>query len=379
MNALTEQSQWQLETIESGHDFTAVAGVFSDAAFVDYLHAQTAMVDYVEPNQEYHATVVIPRRSVITGQQEQQEDDQEQDEPEASWMPMPLPALKIALAPNWGLSRISHRSNSDLRSYGFRENAGEGIHAYVLDSGIHVSHRDFGGRAFHEVSFVSSEDDDDYGGHGTHVAGKIAGAKHGVAKGATVHAVKILDKSGTGTTSGLIKAISHVIQVAEPGKALINLSLSGPRSKILNEIIHEATHEHNIPVFVSAGNAGTDACYFSPSSSSDVFAVGATDMNDRVPSYSDVGRCVSMYAPGSGIESTWIGSDEATQFLDGTSMANPHVAGIAANLMSERTFANVDELYDALRNMGTRDALNFELTKKTSPNNNLIAYYGSEA
>ncbi|ORX43033.1 subtilisin-like protein [Hesseltinella vesiculosa] len=356
--------------IETGEQFTAVAGTFSDEAFVDYLHQQTEVVDYVEPNQLYHSALFIPTALEL--------EDEEEHGTEASWMPMPV-QMKVADAPNWGLSRITHRSNSDLRSYGFQENAGEGIHAYVLDSGIHVSHNDFEGRAIKEASFVNSEDEEDYGGHGTHVAGKIAGLKYGVAKKAMVHAVKILDKSGTGTTSGLIKAISHVIQVAEPGRALINLSLSGPRSKVLNEIIHEATRNHNIPVFVSAGNAGTDACYFSPSSSIDVFAVGATDMNDRVPSYSDVGKCVSLYAPGSAIESTWIGSDDATQFLDGTSMANPHVAGIAATLMSERSYATVDELYDDIRSLATPDMLNFELTKKSSPNNNLIAYFGSEA
>ncbi|KAI9303390.1 peptidase S8/S53 domain-containing protein [Cunninghamella echinulata] len=354
MTAAALIQQWQLETVQVGPKFMAMAGSFKDNDFLNYLHADKNMVDYVEPNQIYKSDVVIPRGGGNA-------------------------VMRDAEASNWGLARINHRSNSDLQSYTYDENAGQGIHAYVLDSGVNVDHKDFGGRAFKEANFISNEDDDDLGGHGTHVAGKIAGTVHGVAKGATIHAVKILDKSGSGTTSGLIKAISHVIEVAEPGKSLINLSLSGPKSKILDDILREATQSRNIPVFVSAGNAGTDACYFSPSSSKDVFTVGATDSNDKVPNYSDVGKCVSIYAPGSNIKSTWIGSDDATKNLDGTSMANPHVAGIAAILMSQKNYGSVDELYKDLRSSATTDALTFGQSKKsTSTNYNLLAYYGDQ-
>ncbi|CAO3613090.1 unnamed protein product [Cunninghamella blakesleeana] len=351
MSAAALYQQWQLETVQIGTSFMAMSGTFKDNEFLNYLHADKSMVEYVEPNQVYKSDVVIPRADAV---------------------------VKDVEASNWGLARISHRSKSDLQSYSYDENAGKGIHAYVLDSGVNVEHKDFGGRAIKEANFISNEEDDDLGGHGTHVAGKIAGYVHGVAKGATIHAVKILDKSGSGTTSGLIKALSHVIEVAEPGKSLINLSLSGPKSKVLDDIIKEATKSHNIPIFVSAGNAGTDACFFSPSSSKDVFTVGATDSNDRVPSYSDVGKCVSIYAPGSNIKSTWIGSTDATKNLDGTSMSNPHVAGIAATLMSQKNYGSVDELYNDLRSMATRDVLTFGQNKKsTSENINLLAYNGN--
>lgn len=106
--------------------------------------------------------------------------------------------------------------------------------------------------------------------------------------------------------------------MAIPGKSLINLSLSGPKSQILNDALAEVTETHNIPIIVSAGNSGSDACEYSPSSSHNVFTVGATDEKDQVPSYSDTGKCVSLYAPGSHIESAWIGADDATQLLDGT-------------------------------------------------------------
>lgn len=154
---------------------------------------------------------------------------------------------------------------------------------------------------------------------GTHVASKIAGKLYGVAKKAQIHSVKILDKTGYGTTSSFFKGISHVIQVAKPGKSIVNLSLSGPRSRLIDEIISKAVIEHNIPVFVSAGNTATDACYFSPASNSNVFAVGASDLGDEVPSYSNSGECVRLYAPGSDIESAWIGeSNDRSKIMDGT-------------------------------------------------------------
>jgi subtilisin family serine protease len=153
---------------------------------------------------------------------------------------------------------------------------------------------------------------------GTHVASKIAGQLYGIAKKAKIHSVKILDKSGDGTTSTLLKGISHVIKVAEPGKSLINLSLSGPKSRMIDEILSKAARDYNIPIFASAGNSASDACFFSPSSNPDVLSVGASDLNDDVAAFSDVGECVSIYAPGSAIESAWIGAPDSSKLLDGT-------------------------------------------------------------
>jgi subtilisin family serine protease len=127
-----------------------------------------------------------------------------------------------------------------------------------------------------------------------------------------------LDKYGDGTTASLLNGITHVMKVAPPGKSLINLSLSGPKSRLIDEILSKVATEHNIPVFVSSGNAASDACFFSPSSNPDVFSVGASDPSDDVPTYSDVGECVRLYAPGSDIESTWIGKSDASKILDGT-------------------------------------------------------------
>ncbi|KAI8097513.1 peptidase S8/S53 domain-containing protein [Halteromyces radiatus] len=360
------QSQWQLEPIRVGESFMAMTGRFEDAQFLDYLRRDNGVVEYVEPNQYYQADMILPSNTKTMSF----------DDLSMAAASDTAHTLRVSQAANWGLSRITHRVNTDLSSYSYHDNDGQGVHVYVLDSGINVDHSDFGGRATSEINFVSNEPDDDMGGHGTHVAGKIGGKQYGVAKGVSLHAVKILDKSGMGTTSGLIHALSHVIDIAPPGKSLINLSLSGPKSNILNEVLKETTEVHNIPVFVSAGNSGSDACYFSPSSSEHVFAVGATDIHDRVPNYSDIGECVSIYAPGSSIKSTWIGSKDATQVLDGTSMANPHVVGIAAILMAEHSYESVKDLYAALRSMATADALTFsDKVSVESASSNLLAYH----
>lgn len=209
---------------------------------------------------------------------------------------------------------------------------------------------------------------------GTHVSGKIIGQQYGVAKGANVKSVKILNKNGDGSTSGLLKGIEYVIQNATPGKSLVNLSLSGPKSKLLDEALNTLVLEHNIPVFVSAGNAGTDACFFSPSSNPNVFSVGAIDVNDHVPQFSDVGECVAIYAPGADIVSSFIGGSDASKSMDGTSMASPHVAGIAANLMSKNQYTTAQQVYDAIKNIATKDSVVFDSSKSSSPNNNLLAF-----
>lgn len=206
------------------------------------------------------------------------------------------------------------------------------------------------------------------------MAGKVIGLEYGVSKSAQVKSVKILNKVGDGSTSGLLKGIEYVIQNAVPGKSLVNLSLSGPRSRVLDDALNSLVLKYNIPVFASAGNSATDACFFSPSSNPNVFAVGATDINDKVPKFSDVGECVSIYAPGANILSSYIGGSDSSKSMDGTSMASPHVAGIAANLMSKKQFNSAHEVYDAIRAIATKDKVIFDSQKSSSPNNNLLAF-----
>ena len=179
---------------------------------------------------------------------------------------------------------------------------------------------------------------------------------------------------GDGSTTSLLKGIEHVIQQATPGRAVVNLSLSGPRSRLLDDALNQLVLEHNVPVFVSAGNSGTDACFFSPSSNPNVFVVGATDINDVVPRFSNVGECVSIYAPGRDIVSTYIGGVDASKAMDGTSMASPHVTGIAANILAKKSFASANDLYAELRAMATKDTITFDPLKTSSPSNNALAF-----
>lgn len=201
-------------------------------------------------------------------------------------------AFKIATAPNWEQLQIMQHERVELNQYAYDESAGEGIHVCVLDTGVNVTHADFKDRAIVYANFVITENEHDFGGHGnisifnrkqcvnmerstgTHDASKIAGKLYGVAKKIQIHSVKILDKTGDSTASSLVKGIFSAIQAARPGKSVINMSLSGPRPRLIDDTISKAAIEHNIPVFVSAGNTATDACCFFSASNNNVFAVG---------------------------------------------------------------------------------------------------------
>ncbi|KAI8985874.1 peptidase S8/S53 domain-containing protein [Pilobolus umbonatus] len=354
-NVLFAEDNLSLSHICLGSTFSAVTGVFSDHAFLDYLYRQPS-VHYVEPVYTYTSTVVPNNQSDLNMHQSS------------------IHEKKHGKTSNWGLARINQRVKGDLDQYEYDTKGGEGIDIFVLDTGVYTDHLDFDGRATHSVNLVKNEDYVDMGGHGTHVSSKIIGSEYGVAKHANVRSVKILNKSGDGTSSSLLKGIEHVMNTATPGKSLVNLSLSGPRSQLIDEAINVLVLEHRIPVFVSAGNAGTDACFFSPSSNPNVFSVGSTDMNDHVPRYSNFGECVSVYAPGSNIVSAYIGGIDSSKSLDGTSMASPHVAGIAASMMALKTFNSPQELYQAIRDLSTKDVLTFDVNRSSVPNNNQLAF-----
>lgn len=186
--------------------------------------------------------------------------------------------------------------------------------------------------------------------------------------------MKILDRNGDGTTSALIQAISHITQIAVPGRSIINLSLTGPRSQTIDDALSMAVQQHGIPVFVSAGNSGDNACDYSPSANPDVFAVGASNQNDVIPNFSSYGKCVRIYAPGTNITSSWLADESQT--MDGTSMANPHVTGIAAMLMSEYEFHSASEVYEAIMNIATENVLTSSINDEESEK--LLAYNGPE-
>ncbi|OJD19824.1 hypothetical protein AJ78_00183 [Emergomyces pasteurianus Ep9510] len=235
--------------------------------------------------------------------------------------------------PSWGLSRISSTKPGST-DFTYDSGAGEGITAYVIDTGIDVNHPDFGGRAVWGTNTVDS-DDQDCGEHGTHVAGVIAGSTYGVAKKANLVGVKVFpcDEAGGATVSiieGINWAVQHAKEHGDPKKSVMNLSLGGPYSRAFNEAV-AAVIRQGFFVAVAAGNEDMDAANVSPASEPTVCTIGATNENDTIAIFSNFGSVVDLFAPGVDIISAMPGGK--SQKMSGTSMATPHVAGLAASLM----------------------------------------------
>jgi subtilisin family serine protease len=224
----------------------------------------------------------------------------------------------------WGLDRIDQRTRPLSTTYTYNSTA-PGVYAYVVDTGIYTSHSNFGGRAANVYDALGGNGQD-CNGHGTHVAGTIGSATYGVAKSVRLRGVRVLNCSGSGSTSGIVAALNWLrTNAARP--AVANMSLGGGYSSTLNSA---ATNLANSGVFlaVAAGNENQNACNVSPASASAVFTTASSTSSDAKSSFSNWGSCVEAYAPGSSITSTWNNGGYAT--ISGTSMASPHVAGVAA-------------------------------------------------
>ena len=224
----------------------------------------------------------------------------------------------------WGLDRIDQR-NRPLNGTYVYTSTGSGVTAYIIDTGIQTSHSQFGGRA--AVAFDAlGGNGQDCNGHGTHVAGTVGSATYGVAKGVSLRAVRVLNCSGSGTTSGVISGMNWVAS-HHVAKSVANMSLGGGASSAMNTAANNLASS-GVFLAVAAGNSNANACNSSPSGAANVTSVAASTSTDAKASFSNFGSCVHLYAPGQSITSTWLNG--GTNTISGTSMASPHVTGVAA-------------------------------------------------
>ena len=257
----------------------------------------------------------------------------------------------------WGLDRIDQRSVPLDGTYTYNT-TGSGVTAYIIDSGIRFSHSEFGGRAISGLDVIDGGPADDCYGHGTHVAGTVGGSTYGVAKAVTLVGVRVLGCDNTGSTSGVIAGIDWVTSNHQAGQpAVANMSLGCQCSSPAEDTAVNNSINDGITYAVAAMNWGDDACYYSPARVPAAITVGATDSTDTRPSWSDYGSCLDIFAPGSHVTSAGNSNDTATQSMSGTSMATPHVTGVAALYLENNPTASPATVRNAIVNGATTDVV----------------------
>jgi subtilisin family serine protease len=262
----------------------------------------------------------------------------------------------------YGLDRIDSGVGSLDGKYKYFNTASD-IDIYIIDTGIRVTHEEFGGRAHFLINTAADGKNYDCNGHGTHVSGIAGSNKYGVAKNATLFAVKVLDCDGNGDLFSIQLGIAQVIETSQsregaPGgakkrRSVVNLSLGGTKSSILDQAILSLS-QHNIFVSVSAGNLNADACQYSPANlggdlRNNVLTVAASDISDKKAKFSNYGECVGVSAPGQSIESTWITDDHSSNTISGTSMSSPFGAGVGALVLQSNLELSVSEVIQLIR------------------------------
>jgi subtilisin family serine protease len=257
--------------------------------------------------------------------------------------------------PSWGLDRVDQRARPLNASYSYAT-TGSGVNAYVIDTGIRTSHTTFGGRASGAFTAINDgRGSNDCNGHGTHVAGTIGGSQYGIAKSVRLFAVRVLSCSGSGSNSGVIAGVDYVTANAiRP--AVANMSLGGGASSALDTAVSRSISA-GITYAIAAGNSNANAGNFSPARVAAAITVGSSTRTDARSSFSNFGSVVDIFAPGSSITSAWSTSNTATRTISGTSMAAPHVAGVAARYLQSNPSASPSTLRNALVADATANAL----------------------
>jgi subtilisin family serine protease len=255
--------------------------------------------------------------------------------------------------PPWGLDRIDQRNRPLSGSYTYNF-TGSGVRVYVIDTGIRTTHTQFGGRASN-VFDAFGGNGADCNGHGTHVSGTVGGSTYGVAKSALLRGVRVLDCNGSGSTSGVIAGVDWVRQ-NRIDPAVANMSLGGGASTALDNAVNNLSNS-GVTIAVAAGNSNSNACNSSPSRAVNAITVGSTTSTDARSSFSNFGTCVDLFAPGSSILSAWFSSNSATATLSGTSMASPHVAGVAALYKQANPSASPTTIRNAIVNSATTNVI----------------------
>ncbi len=274
------------------------------------------------------------------------------------------------LNPTWGLDRVDQRALPLNAAYG-APSAASSTRVYVIDTGVLGNHSDFGGRVVNGFDALASGNGwNDCNGHGTHVAGTVGGSTYGIAKLTTIVPVRVLDCAGSGTLSGVIAGLDWVAGQHVSGQlAVANMSLGGGASSTLDAAVNNVI-SRGVAVVVAAGNSAADACNYSPARVPAAITVAATTSTDARASYSNFGSCVDVFAPGSSVTSAWYTTATATATLSGTSMASPHVAGIAAVALAVNGAQSPSQLAAAIAASATPDVV----TSGGTNSPNLLAY-----